>query len=99
MSEYQEEPEDAGLAEGGGSGGGSESVEYERRRVSPLRGPALVFILILAVIILLWPLFRIAGLISVGAPLGIVWLIVMAIALAIVGFTMYFLFKKNIAVG
>jgi len=95
MSEYREEPEDAGLAEGGGS----ESVEYERRRVSSLRGPVLVFVLILSVIILVWPLLRIAGLITSGAPLGAVWYVVMAIALAIAGFTMYFLFKKNVAVG
>lgn len=96
MSEYREETEDAGLAEGGGSGGGSESVDYERQRVSPLRGPVLVFILILSVIILAWPLLRIAGLITSGAPLGAVWFIVMAIALIIAGFTMYFLFKRNI---
>jgi hypothetical protein len=95
MSEYQE-PEDAGLAEGGGSGGGSESVEYERQRVSPLRGPTLVFILILAVIILMLPVLRIFGLVSIGPPLGAVWAIVVAIMLVIVIATLYFLFSKNV---
>lgn len=99
MSEYRERKNnngDEGIAEGGGSGGGTESVHQERQRVSPVRGPALIFILILAVIALIGPVVWVLSMFVPGLAYNAVWGLTSLIAVSIAVFTLYYLFKKSI---
>jgi hypothetical protein len=97
MSDREDLPDDEGLAEGGGSGGGTESVHQERRRVSAWRGPVLVFITVLAVLVVVVPVVWIAG-----YPFGsvrfatVLWITVLAIGGALAMLAIYSLTRRNV---
>lgn len=96
MSELGQGPEDAGLAEGGGSGGGSQSVEYQRQIISPWRSFGLVIILIIAVIFIIGPVITIVSNAARGAPIAAADVIIAVLAVIVAVFTLYYLFKKNV---
>lgn len=95
MSEQGQGPDDV-LAEGGGSGGGSQTVHCERQRISPWRTPALIIVLILAVIFVIGPVTLIISHVVQGSPFPTIYTTVAVIAVIIAALTLYYLFKKSV---
>lgn len=90
MSNHDQEPEEDALAEGGGSGGGTESVRYERDRISPARTVFGVIFIIIAVAIIILPLLWPGAKASLG-PLNwirVSTLIILAAAAAAFGWAL-----------